>query len=43
MARKISYQHGPSTEALAQEMRRDQSVFIMGEDNYWRRRRARRG
>ncbi len=32
MARKISYQQAIN-EALAQEMRRDPSVFIMGEDN----------
>ncbi len=31
MARKISYQQAIN-EALAQEMRRDSSVFIMGED-----------
>ena len=31
MARKISYQQAIN-EALAQEMRRDPSVFIMGED-----------
>eukprot|EP01034_Spumella_vulgaris_P003048 gene3048-3934_t len=31
MARKISYQQAIN-EALAQEMRRDQSVFIIGQD-----------
>ena len=31
MARKISYQQAIN-EALAQEMRRDNTVFIIGED-----------
>lgn len=42
MARKISYQQAIN-EALAQEMRRDSTVFIIGEDVAAWCRCARRG
>ena len=34
MARTITYREAIN-EALAQEMERDESVIVMGEDNWW--------